>query len=273
MRALSFMYHDVRESSTSEKRLGSEPTAARYRLDRTEFEAHVAALSQQIIAPPMLVHEALQGEGLQGWSAGPPVMLTFDDGYLSAKSVVLDVLARYGWRAHFFITTDYIGKTNYLTPADIRLLKSAGHLIGTHTRSHPAMMSALNWDAMVGEWRDSVAVLEDILGGAVIAGSVPGGFYSPQVAKAGSLVGLRALFTSVPTSCVRAVNHCRVFGRHAILAGMPREREALLAQNRLFARSRVRAAWMAKQVAKGLLGSAYLQLRQRAMQWLAQDCL
>ncbi len=240
------------------------PTAARYSLDRAEFESHLAALYRQNSTRPMVVSEVLQG-----CSSSSVVMLTFDDGHISAKSVVLDVLARYGWRAHFFIPTDYIGQKNYLTPSDIRLLKSAGHHIGTHTRSHPTRMSAMSWDAMVGEWRDSVVRLEDILGESVTAGSVPGGYYSDLVAKAGSCVGLRALFTSVPTRCVRSVGNCRVFGRHAILAGISHEREAMLVQNHFLIRSQVRAAWMAKQVAKGLLGSAYLQLRQRAMQWLA----
>lgn len=264
MRAVSFMYHDILESGIAANSGCPKLSTLRYSLDRAEFESHLAALYREGSDRPLLVQQVLQG-----WPGRSVVMLTFDDGHISAKSVVLDVLARYGWRAHFFIATDYIGQKNYLSSSDIRLLQSAGHLIGTHTRSHPTMMSAMSWDTMVGEWRDSVARLEDILGGSVTVGSVPGGYYSEQVAKAASRVGLRALFTSVPTSSVRSVDNCRVFGRHAILAGIPHEREATLVQNHFLVRSRVRAAWIAKQAAKGLLGSAYLPIRHRALQWLA----
>jgi len=38
------------------------------------------------------------------------VLLTFDDGGVSCHGPVADVLDRMGWRGHFFVPTDLIGR-------------------------------------------------------------------------------------------------------------------------------------------------------------------
>lgn len=77
------------------------------------------------------------------------VVLTFDDGFRNVLRHGLEPLRRHGFQAIQFLVTDLIGKTNaweqregeatepLMDEAEVRDWLSAGHLIGSHTRSHP----------------------------------------------------------------------------------------------------------------------------------------
>lgn len=124
----------------------------------------------------------------------------------------------------------------------------------------------MSWDAMIGEWRDSVNRLSDILGEEVITASVPGGYYSEQVAMAASVVGVRALFTSEPTRRSHMVGTCRVFGRYVILAGTAHDRAVQLLRGSYLLRSKEHVVWTLKKAGKTFGGEAYLKLRAMALQ-------
>lgn len=263
MRAVSLMYHDILDPDALEGSGLSGIRSNRYTVARAEFQAHMAALSKHLTGGPSLVPDVLQAR-----PGNPSVMLTFDDGGLDAYATVMDVLEQYGWKAHFFVVTDWIGSTHRMTSEHIRALRAGGHVIGSHSRSHPTMMSSMSWDAMIGEWRDSVNRLSDILGEEVITASVPGGYYSEQVARAASVVGVRVLFTSEPTGRSHMVGTCRVFGRYVIRAGTANDREARLIQGHYLIRTREHASWMLRKLAKTVGGKAYLKLRVLALQRL-----
>ena len=66
-----------------------------------------------------------------------PFLITVDDGGVSYYTVVADRLERLGWRGHCFVTTDMIGQRGFLTRRQIRELDGRGHIIGSHSASHP----------------------------------------------------------------------------------------------------------------------------------------
>src|SRR5437879_9095462 len=132
-------------------------------------------------------------------------MRTCNDGRVSAPTAIAWIQDRYGWRAHFLITTDYIGKPAFLNEDQIRALRKSGHVIGTHSGSHPRRMSALGWEELLEEWSRSTKTLSDVLGEPVTVASVPGGCYSRRVAAAAAASGIKALFTSEPRSEERRV--------------------------------------------------------------------
>jgi Polysaccharide deacetylase len=154
------------------------PVPAAYKLERSDFERHLAAVSAAV-GRRGTVRDLLGGEPASG-TGQPPVLLTFDDGGASACSVA-DLLERAGWRGHFLITTDYIGTAGFVTRAEVRELASRGHVIGTHTCSHPTPMARYGWDRLVEEWSRSARLLADLLGQPVEVGSVPGGAFSRRV--------------------------------------------------------------------------------------------
>jgi peptidoglycan/xylan/chitin deacetylase (PgdA/CDA1 family) len=252
-RAVTLLYHDVVNKGEADESGFPGPHAARYKLEADDFERHIAALSRVIASRPVTIDDALEVR-----KKAPPLMLTFDDGGVSASTVIERILDRYGWKAHFFVTTDYIGRPGFLTADQIRALRKHGHVIGTHSRSHPQRMSSLGWEALVREWRGSADALADILGEPVTVASIPGGCYSRRVAEAAAFSGFKALFTSEPRTAAPAVDGCVILGRYTIWRGMPPEVSAGLASwGRL--RATQFLSWNSRKVAKVLGGEAYVK--------------
>jgi peptidoglycan/xylan/chitin deacetylase (PgdA/CDA1 family) len=260
MRAVSLMYHDVCDYAL----VGSGRSGIRghrYTVHRAQFEAHMALLERHCHTGPALVSDLLRE-----WTGQPSVALTFDDGGVSAYTTVIDVLDRYGWKAHFFIVTDWIGKLNCMNPTQIRELRARGHMIGSHSRSHLPMMSFQSRDVVLREWVDSLHCLSDILGETVDIASLPGGYYSRGVAEAASCSGIRALFTSEPTGYTHRVGNCTIFGRYVIGRATHRDRLLGLLQGNYLVRAKEHATWALKTSARNFGGKAYLLLRTRMLE-------
>jgi peptidoglycan/xylan/chitin deacetylase (PgdA/CDA1 family) len=64
------------------------------------------------------------------------VVLTFDDGFEDARTVVLPMLQQRGMRATFFIVPAFVGRPGFLDWNGVRALQSAGMEIGSHTVDH-----------------------------------------------------------------------------------------------------------------------------------------
>lgn len=247
-RAISIMYHDVVDGDASSSGF-TGAGADIYKLDREEFERHLDSIRR----PPDVVERA-DGSRV-------PLYLTFDDGGVSAHSHIAPMLEKRGWRGHFFVTTDRIGKPGFVDASQIRDLAERGHVIGSHSCSHPPRISACPPAELRHEWRDSVAVLESILGQEVHVASVPGGFYSVAVGEAAAAAGVRVLFTSEPTTRVQRVGECVLLGRYGIWRGMPPSTSGAIAAGALAPRLRQAAWWSIKKAAKAIPGDPYAKLR------------
>ena len=175
MRIVSILYHDVVGLGALDSSGFVTPGADRYKLDIREFELHLQAIAGEIgLRPTMLTEFPAESQNQQ-------LLITFDDGGVSCYSIVADMLERYGWRGHFFVTTDFIDTRRFLGRGQIRELRGRGHVIGSHSCSHPAQMSHCSKLELKEEWSGSVNKLQDILGEPVQVASVPGGFYSRPV--------------------------------------------------------------------------------------------
>jgi peptidoglycan/xylan/chitin deacetylase (PgdA/CDA1 family) len=244
------MYHDVIPRETPGASGFPGPDAGRYKLTVEAFTAHLAAL-----------------RGLPVGLADPfpegaiPLLLTFDDGGASAYDPVAGLLEERGWRAHFFVAAAFVGQPGFLTKPQVRELRQRGHLVGSHSWSHPRVMRACSPEQLRREWRRSADELAELLGEPVRAASVPGGYYSPAVAEAAAEAGIRVLFHSVPVTRVRREGGCLVLGRYAVMAGMTAARCAALARGRRLAVLRAWLEWNAKEATKAASLGAYLRVR------------
>src|SRR5215510_1123910 len=75
----------------------------------------------------------------------PPrsVVITVDDGFRSAYDVAFPVLKSYGFRATFFIYTDFLGGGRSLTWAAINEMRASGMIdIQSHSKSHTSFSPA-----------------------------------------------------------------------------------------------------------------------------------
>lgn len=249
-------YHDVVEGDFDTSGFpGGGP--AHYKLSKEEFARHLDAIAttstSPILLPEFRASDASETDAL---------LITFDDGGVSAASVIADALEEQGWRGHFFVTTDYIGRRGFMTAAQVRDLANRGHIIGTHSCSHPTRMSACPPQKLLDEWQRSREILSDILATPVTVGSVPGGYYSHNVALAAAASGLTDLFTSEPSIQVTTVNGLHVYGRFSVHRGTSVSRVAAIASGRRLALVREAVVWKLKKVLKLAGGKTYLKIRR-----------
>lgn len=261
MKAVSLLYHDaVTDADRMDESGFPGAGAAPYKLDIVEMKEHFCGLAGPPSLNPSRVTDYLDARHEQ---EGCPLFITFDDGGKSAATVIAGMLEERQWSCHFFITTDFIGTPEFVNAEELRSLHRAGHVIGSHSASHPTRMAACDRAELFKEWSESKARLEDILSAPVTVASVPGGFFSRTVAETASEAGFRALFTSEPIKRVARVGDCLVLGRYNLWRGMAPSVSRRLAQSRLtYPQIRQYMLWNAKKVIKNLGGTRYLTWRR-----------
>lgn len=253
--AASVMYHDVVAQGADDESGFPGPSAAAYKFTWPEYESQIAALAASGLRFPRV-------DSADAFDPGR-CLLTFDDGGASSLPAAR-VLDAHGMAGHFLVTGDRIGKPGFATAADLRALASAGHVVGSHSHTHPADISRLSPGALACEWRDSTARLADILGHPVEVASIPGGFYSHQVAASAMACGIRFLFTSEPTTVVIRHGTGLLIGRFALQRGMGTDLVAAFARGTGMARQRQWLLWNLKKPAKRWAGPAYRWLRRQS---------
>lgn len=256
MRAISIGYHDVVDG-VSDPGAIYQRHGSLYKLDRRDFSNHLRYIRLQSASVPVRTIDRFRR-----WEREVPIFLTIDDGALSSLTCVAGELERHDWRGHFFITTNWIGRPGFLDRRQIRELQARGHVIGSHSCSHPACMSRLGWDELLKEWSVSCQILSDLLGEWVRVASVPDGFYSRKVAKAAAAAGIEVLFTSEPTASVAVVDGCLVLGRYSIQRRTPAAVSGAIAAGYKRDRWRQTCSWQAKKAVKALTGESYFAIRR-----------
>jgi peptidoglycan/xylan/chitin deacetylase (PgdA/CDA1 family) len=196
--------------------------------------------------------------------------LTFDDGGCSALDVVLPVLEEHGVRGEFHVATARLGTPGFLDRSGVAEIAARGHVVGTHSHTHPARMPALTHPEVLAEWRTSIAILADTTGRPVTHGSVPNGFVSRSVVAAAAEAGIRTLYTSSPTRRRRTWGDMEVVGRFAVLAVDSPAQVLGLAGDEPGARLRQAARWRALAMPKRVLGHRYDGVRTRILESVAR---
>lgn len=239
---IALMYHDVVRAGAEDSSGFPGRDAALYKVTPEAFEAQLDAICG-------------------GLPAQPAPTFTFDDGGRSAL-IAADALERHGFAGHFFVTVNYIGTRGFVTDAEIRELHARGHIVGSHSCSHPLRMGHCPPAQLRDEWTRSRATLADILGADVRVASVPGGDFAPLVAELAAEAGFTELFTSEPTRAAQAAFGVTLHGRFTIQRWMSPASVAGLAAGAWLPCARQALVWNAKKLTKRFGGERYLQLRK-----------
>jgi peptidoglycan/xylan/chitin deacetylase (PgdA/CDA1 family) len=238
LRAL--MYHDVAEGNPDI-----------YNVPPEQFREHLDAIQAALGRPPAVVHEPAEGDWL----------ITFDDG-CSSSLLAGEELARRSWRGHFFVATDLVGRPGYLDWDGVRAVERMGHVIGSHSCTHPDRMAACSWDELMDEWSRSRTVLARELGHPVMTASVPGGLYSAGVGRAAAAAGYTSLFTSLPSQRARSIDGVRLIGRYAVRTDTGAAQAAAAARGAALPWARQRTAWGLRGTVKKVAGKRYESMRR-----------
>ena len=235
------MYHDIVERGAEDSSGFPGRAAALYKITPAVFEAHLRAIAAaRMVETPTL---------------------TFDDGGESAEAAG-DLLEEWGLRGVFFVTANCVGARRFLDARGMRRLRRRGHVIGSHSCTHPLRMAHCHPARIEAEWRLSKAVLEDMLGEPIEQASVPGGDYAAHVAEAAARAGYTRLFTSEPTVEVAQAGTIAVAGRYTVRRGTSPATIAGLVKGAFSPRAGQAIAWKARKVSKQLGGAQYLFVRR-----------
>ena len=123
------------------------------------------------------------------------LVISFDDGNQTDYSTVFPRLKKFGFKATFFITSDFIDKPGYLQRSQMLKMSQEGMEFGSHGKTHK-FLSTLNDDKLKSELLDSKKMLEEIIGKEINLLSLPGGYFSSKVKTIAKEAGYRGICTS-----------------------------------------------------------------------------
>lgn len=169
---LHLLYHELRNS----------PSDYSYVVERDEFERHADFF-------------------VQARRHGAPLFwpeITFDDGHISNYELALPALASRGLQATFFITGGWTGtRSGYMGWEELRALHAGGQRIGSHGWTHTLLTHCTD-QALKTELGSARLHLEDKLGTAITAMSLPGGRFDRRVLAACREAGYTQVYSSIP---------------------------------------------------------------------------
>ena len=219
------MYHDLFLDSPDESGFVSRG-ANHYKIQASIFERQVKYVKEQHLESN--------------------VLFTFDDGGKSMYDLVAPILEKYGIHGVFCIPTDYIGKSHFLSKQQISDLYRRGHIIASHSDTHPDNMSLLNSKQHQSEWSNSIRVLSEIIETPVKVASIPNGFYSQEDIDILNLCEVSSVFTSSPSE-IKHIKNTMVIGRYAVSNSTTWKVFTLIIRSPLY--------------------RSYLSIRQRFLDW------
>jgi peptidoglycan/xylan/chitin deacetylase (PgdA/CDA1 family) len=124
----------------------------------------------------------------------PHIYITFDDG-TDDHAAAGELLHELGLSGVFFIITDRLDQSGYLTRLQVARLAEQGHRIGSHGVSH-RHFSSLSMSELDNELTGSRRFLEDLVGATVDWIAPPGGVYNHTVLERALALGYRVFRTS-----------------------------------------------------------------------------
>ncbi len=147
--------------------------------------------------------------------------ITIDDGGVGNYNFIMSILDRYQLKAIFFIPTKFINvnnkfSSNYMNPEQIKTLIENGHLIGSHSHSHPVNFAHLSDEEVEFEWKESKQILENICNIKIENCSIPEGIILKKHFDILEKLGYKRVYTSKPTFQFEKYGQLEIHGRFNI---------------------------------------------------------
>lgn len=180
------MYHDIGESE-DKKRVRRPAGAGLYDVTMENFKSQMNFLRQKGFRVVNLAD-----------AAGDPsrkVVLTFDDGEMNNFKIALPILREFGYPAYFFVLGNRVGKPGFMGWEELRQLRAAGMVVGSHAMSH-RILTALSETDAEHELKESKRLLEANLGIGIDDISIPRGFYNLRILEIAKEAGYKNIFVS-----------------------------------------------------------------------------
>lgn len=233
------MYHDI--VTTTDKSSGFQnKNAFQYKVEESAFEEQIKALR------------------------GKDVGFTFDDGGESFYTKAAPILEKYGVRGLFFISTKYMDTPGFLTTEQVQALADKGHIIGSHSHSHPEIFTKLSKEEVREEWRKSYEILKDVLEEKDLPMSIPNGYASRTIMEEAIKCGFTDIYTSQPTTKIKMFKGHDVIGRYVVHENMTTEDVLRIVTGKSY-QTKMAIKWQVLNVVKGVLGESYDTIKAKVL--------
>ncbi|HEV7495047.1 polysaccharide deacetylase family protein [Baekduia sp.] len=162
-----------------------------------------AALKAQVAALAKAGFNAVTLDAvLDGWGGKDtlpphPIVLSFDDGYLSQGKEASTILHAYGWPGVLNLALHNLDTPGGLTTSRVKTMISYGWEVDAHSLTHPDL-TTLDAAALRREVAGSRTAIHQRFGVPVNAFCYPAGRYNATVAAAVQAAGYRAATTELP---------------------------------------------------------------------------
>ena len=181
------LYHDVQQQY--------EPDRAVITVTPERFDEHIAALLQNGYTP-ISFEDAYQAS--KGKFAMPekPVIITFDDGYLTNYTYAFPIIQKYKAKTTIFVVTETVGKTTgnpHFTWEQAKAMQQSGFVsIQSHTNSHTDLLTMDNYE-IEREIRLSKYLVEKNLGTECDFLAFPFGSCNSQIVNSAYKAGYKVV--------------------------------------------------------------------------------
>ena len=185
------MYHSVGPGNTTPPNYGEK-----LNVSTRVFEKQMKFLSDHdynVISFVEFVNRVKRNERIPHKT----LAITFDDGLKNNFTNAYPILKKYNFPATIFVTTDFIGKKNFLTLEDIKIMQTSNITIGSHTISH----TVLPWmkdENIRKEVFGSKKILEELTGKRINLFSYPLGKFSDKTEEIVKDAGYIGAVTTSP---------------------------------------------------------------------------
>ncbi|MDR4499290.1 MAG: polysaccharide deacetylase family protein [Candidatus Scalindua sp.] len=173
------LYHDIEsvDCPNEKSNLASKETV----VDVSNFESQIRYLSENNYET-ISINEYFRYIKNEQKSLEGKIIISFDDGHYSNYKLAFPILVKYGLKATFFITTNWLNQQYHLTSDQIKEMIGNGMEIGSHGLTHN-FFPDMNSHEIKFELSESKKILESITKQPIHYIAFPGGHYNRTVLR------------------------------------------------------------------------------------------
>ncbi len=123
------------------------------------------------------------------------IVLTFDDGEMNNSRLAVPVLREFLFSAYFFVIAKRVGRPGYMGFPELKKLREAGMVVGSHGFSHEILTGLLD-SQIEQEFVASRRYLEQNLEIPIDSVSIPRGFCNDKIIAMAGAAGYKNIFIS-----------------------------------------------------------------------------
>jgi len=186
-------YHEVADKIEKYKKIRSMQPS--FCIDAKKFDAQMAYLYHNNYKVNIIDQLNSFVSDIDNYPHKRQVVITFDDGHCGNYQFAYPILMKYGHRATFFVTINFIGQQNMMTWKQLCEMSDNGMSIQSHAMTHEPL-ETLNRSEIIYELKNSKEIIQNRLNKNVSSVSLPHGSIKSDIIDIARKVGYEYIYIS-----------------------------------------------------------------------------